>query len=258
MKNAFLLAHKELKSFFCSWVGVFTFVFFYVLTGIFFALLIMNYGHISMEASKQGVDNIQGLGLTRYVFSSLFLNLSVLLLFLVPAMSMRSFAEEKKMQTLELLYTYPFSDFEIVWGKFLGMVWIFELLFIPTLSYIALIHWLGGSLDWKPIFMAYLGFWMLGNAYLSFGLFVSTLTENQVVSALGTFAGLIVLWVFDWVTTLFDGSWAQFLKALSPLNHYQEFTLGILDLSHVAFFLFFHLFFLFLSLRSIEARNWKI
>lgn len=257
MRNAFALARKDAASYFRSWTGALLFVFFYLMAGIFFVLLVLSYSKISFEASKTTYESVRGLGLTRFVFSSFFLNIGSILIFLVPLLAMRSFAEERKMQTLELLYTYPFNDFEIVWGKFLGLVWFFELLFLPTLGYLGIVHWLGGSIDWGPILIGYLGFWLLGNAYLSLGLFVSSLTDNQMVAALITFASLIVFWILEWVSGVMDGTWAHFFAMLSPLNHYREFTLGILDLSHVVYFCFFHFYFLFLTLRSIETRNWK-
>lgn len=257
MKNMLAVAAKEARSFFNSWSGVLVFFFFYLVAGIFFSLGVLSYARISMESLKEGYQTIEGLGLTRFVFSGLFLNLSAFLLFLVPFMTMRSLAEERKLQTLELLYTYPLSDFDITVGKFLGLVWIFELLFLPTLGYLWIVHLLGGVFDWGPILTAYLGFWLLGNAFLSLGLFVSSLTENQVVSAVVTFALLLVIWMLEWVGTAVGGHGAVFLKALSPFAHYRDFTIGVLDLSHVAYFLMFHFFFLFLTMRSIETRHWK-
>jgi ABC-2 type transport system permease protein len=257
VRNAFVLARKEFTCFCRSWTGVLVFVIFYILSGAFFSLLVTSYARISMESARQGMQVVEGLGLTRFVFSTLFLNLSVVLFFLVPAMTMRSFAEERKLQTLELLYTYPFSDFEILWGKFLGLVWIFEALFLPTIGYLVIIRWLGGEFDWGPVLTAYLGFWLLGNAFLALGLFVSSLTESQVISAVVTFAFLILFWIMDWVALVTEEPWSTFFKMLSPLGHYREFTLGIVDLSHVVYFIFFHFYFLFLTLRSIETRNWK-
>lgn len=256
MKNSILLARKEVRTFFHSWTGMLVFAFFYCLAGVFFSLLVLQYAQISMESAKAGIENIQGLGLTRFVFSSLYINLSVPLLFLIPALTMRSFAEERKLQTLELLYSYPFSDFEIVWGKYLGLAWIYFLMLLPVAAYIGLVQWLGGEMDWGPILCGALGFLLLGNAYIVLGLFISTLTENQVVSAIGTFVCLILLWISDSLTTLSDGWVSHVLRGLSPLEHYREFALGILDLSHIVYFVFFFFFFLFLSLRSIETRNW--
>jgi ABC-2 type transport system permease protein len=220
-------------------------------------LLVLTYSKLSLDASQNDYQGVQGLGLTRFIFSSFFINLGVLLMFLVPLLSMRAFAEERKQETLELLFTYPLSDFEIVWGKFLGLVWFFELLFLPTGLYLVVMKSFGAEFDWGPIAMGYLGFWLLGNAYLSLGLFVSSCSENPVVSAIVTFSSLVLFWVLDWVAVISNGPWGKFFSSLSPLSHYQEFGLGILDLSNVVYFSFFTLYFLFLTLRSIEVRNWK-
>jgi ABC-2 type transport system permease protein len=265
MKNALVLARKDAASYFHTWLGVFIFAFFYLITGIFISLLVTGYARLSVTVSGGeavvadggGYQAFAGLNLTRFVFGSFFLNMSVLLIFLVPLVSMRAFAEERRQETLELLFTYPFSDFDIVWGKFLGLVWIFELLFLPTAAYLLLVRWLGGHFDWGPVLTSYLGFWLLGNAFLSLGLFISSLTVNQVVSAVVTFGCLILFWILDWVAGLTDGTLARFLMVLSPLSHYREFTMGILDLQHIVYFCFFHFYFLFLTLRSIETRNWK-
>ena len=257
MKNAFILARKDFMSYFNSWTGALIAAFFLLISGIFFSVLVLSYAKISLNAARNAYEGVQGLGLTRFVFSSFFLNMGAVLIFLVPFLSMRSFAEERKQETLELLYTYPLSDFEIVWGKFLGLVWFFEALLLPTLVYFFLAYVLGGKLDWGPVLMGYLGFWFLSNAYFALGLFVSSITSSPVLSAIVSFAFLVIFWVLDWITGIADGKVAQFLAALSPLDHYQEFALGVLDLSNVMYFIFFNLFFLFLTLRSIETRNWK-
>ena len=257
MRNAFVLARKDLSSYLHSWTGVLIMTFFLFIAGLFFALLMLSYAKISIEAASNAYQGVEGLSLTRFVLGSFFLNLATALIFLVPFVTMRTFAEERNTQTMVLLYTYPFSDFEIVWGKYLGVVWFFELLFIPTLSYVGVLYHFGGRLDWGPICMGYLGFWLLGNAYLSLGLFISSVAENQVISAVITFSILMIFWVLDWVAGLADGQWALFFSALSPFGHYREFTLGVLDLSNVVYFCFFHFYFLFLTLRSIESRNWK-
>jgi ABC-2 type transport system permease protein len=257
MKNSFLLARKDIASYFHSWLGVLIFIFFFVIAGIFFSLLVLSYARISVEAARNTYEGIQGLNVTHFVFGSFFLNMSVILIFLVPLVSMRAFSEERKHQTLELLFTYPFSDFDIVWGKFLGLVGFFALLLLPTFGYLLLLYWLGATLDWGPILLGYLGFCLLGSTYLSVGLCVSSLTENQVISASVTFGCLILFWSLDWATGVAAEPWSQWISAISPLGHYREFALGILDLSRLVFFCFFLLYFLFLTLRSIEARNWK-
>ena len=117
--------------------------------------------------------------------------------------------------------------------------------------------WLGADLDWGSISVGYLGYVLLGMAYLSLGLFMSSLTQSQIVSAILSFGVLVLLWATDWVAGIIQGPWSQFVAMLSPLGHYREFALGILDLSHILYFCLFCLYFLFLTLRSIERRNWK-
>ncbi len=257
MRKIFVLAKKEFVSCFHSWLGFLLGIFFFLLAGLFFALLVLSYIKISMSSEQLGSAATLGISQTHFIFGSFFLNFSILLVFLVPLLSMRSFAEEKRQETLELLFTYPLSDFEIVAGKFLGLVWVFELLVVPVLGYVAVFRWIGGDFDWGPVLLGFLGFWLLGNAYLAAGLFVSTLTKSQVVSALGTFGLLVIFWILDWVAKINDGMLAKLFSEISPLTHYRNFTMGILDLNDVVYFCFFFAFFIFLSLRSIEARNWK-
>ena len=259
MKNAFCLAKKEVSSSLNSWSGIFSLTFFLMLSGLFFSLLVLSYAKISVDAAHAPAQEIKNLSLTRFIFGSFFLNLAAILIFLVPALTMRSFSEERKQQTLELLFTYPLSDFEIVWGKFLGLVWFIEGALLLTAIYPLGLHFLFKvPLDWAPILMGYLGFWLLANAYLALGLFISSVAENQVVSAVLSFAALVIFWIFDWAAQIAEGRWAQFISALSPYGHYREFTLGIFDLSHTAYFILFHLFFIFLTLRAVESRHWKV
>jgi ABC-2 type transport system permease protein len=257
VKNAFAIARKDFFSYLNSWMGVFILSLFFLIAGLFFFMFIMTYVRISMTASQNLYQNVQGIGFTRFVYSSYFLNMSIVLIFFVPLMAMRSIAEERRFQTLELLFTYPLSDFEIVWGKYLGMVWFFELMILPTALYIPMVLSAGVNLDWGPVLIGYLGFWLLGTAYLALGLFVSSVSENQVVSAIVTFGVLLLLWALDWLSGVASGRWGQFWTALAPMRHYREFPLGILDLNHVVYYGFFTLFFLFLSLRAVETRNWK-
>jgi ABC-2 type transport system permease protein len=257
VKNALIVAKKDFDSYFRSPAGALIFTFFLLVSGIFFSILVLSYAKLSINAAQNAYQNTQGLGLTRFVFSSYFLNMGSILVFLIPFLSMRAIAEERKQETLELLYTYPLSDLEIVWGKFLGMLAFGGLLAVPTLLYIVLVRGFGGEPDWGPVLIGYAGFFLLMGAYFSLGLFVSSISANPVISAIVTFGCLTVFWILDWVVGITDGTLSRFLAAVSPLGHYREFAIGILDLSDAVYFIFFIVYFLFLSLRSIETRNWK-
>jgi ABC-2 type transport system permease protein len=257
MRKILTIAHKELSSCFHSWLGVLMAVLFFLVSGAFFVILVLNYAKISMNPQQYGLSNFSGINQTQFIFGSFFMNLSIILLFLVPILTMRSFAEERRQETLEILFTYPLSDFEILAGKQLGIVWFFGALLLPLLGYLAVFRWIGGEFDWGPALLGFGGFWLLGTAYLSAGVFISSLTKSPMVSALGTFSVLLVFWIFDWVDDIASGPWARLFTDLSPLAHYRNFTLGILDVQDLVYFFFFFFYFLFLSLRSIETRNWK-
>ncbi|MFA5160085.1 MAG: ABC transporter permease subunit [Candidatus Omnitrophota bacterium] len=257
MRKILTIAQKEFTSCFHSWLGVLMAAFFFLASGIFFVILVLGYSKISMNPQQYGLSNFSGLNQTQYIFGSFFSNLSIMLLFLVPTLTMRSFAEEKRQETLELLFTYPLSDFEIVAGKQLGISLLFGALLLPFSGYLAVFHWIGGEFDWGPVWLGFFGFCLLGISYLAAGVFISSLTKSPVVSALGTFGVLLLFWIFDWVDNVATGSWVRVFSELSPLAHYKNFTLGILDAQDMVFFFFFFLYFLFLTLRSIETRNWK-
>ncbi len=257
MKKIFALARKEFSSCFHSWLGVMMAVLFFLVSGTFFVILVLNYAKISMNPQQYGLSNFAGINQTQFIFGSFFMNLSIILLFLVPILTMRSFAEERRQETLEILFTYPLSDFEILAGKLLGILWFFALLLLPLLGYLAVFRGIGGEFDWGPVLLGFGGFWLLGTVYLSAGVFISSLTKSPIVSAIGTFSVLLAFWIFDWVDDIASGVWAILFKDLSPLAHFRNFTLGILDVQDLVYFGFFFFFFLFLSLRSIETRNWK-
>lgn len=251
------VARKDVSSFFYSPLGVVIFVIFYLLTGVSFLLLIGSYARLSAQVVAGSMQDVHNIRMTHFIFGSFFSNASIAMLFLIPLMTMKSFAEERNQQTSELLFTYPLSDSHIVWGKYSALCWFMFLLIAPTLGYVCLFQYAGGLVEWNPIWASYLGLILLVSSFIAFGLFVSTLTESPMISAMMTFAGLIMLWGLDWVGNLTDGRWSHVIRLLSPFTHYREFTLGIIDFSHIVYFILFTLYFLFLSLRSVETRNWK-
>ncbi len=257
MKGAWAILKKDFFSFCRSWVGVFVLFSYLLVGGIFFTLFLLGYSQLSLQAAGQSYEGVEGLSLTTFVMGAFILNSGILFLFLAPLLSMRSLAEEKRVGTLELLYTYPLSDFEIVLGKYLALMAELALLFLPTLLYGVLIRLLGPRVDGGVLFSGVLGFFLLGGTFLAIGLFYSSTTENQILAAILTFLTLLALWIFEWVAGLLPGVWAGRFQGLSPFVHFRDFPLGIVDLTDVAFFISAILFFFFLALRTVEVRNWK-
>lgn len=256
MRNILILARKEFSSYFHTWQGVFVTLFFFLVSGLFFSLLFLGYAKLSMSQAAANLDSM-GLNQTDYIFGSFYMNLSTLLIFIIPVLTMRGFSEERRDQTLELLYTYPLSDFEIVMGKFLGQVWMFELLAVPLLGYGLIAQMAGADFDWRVVFLAFVGFWMLGLCYLALGFFISTLTKSPVLSAVSTFGVFLVFWVLEWAAKVSDGRMALIFQEISPLDHYRYFTIGQLHFQHCAYFALAGFFFMTLSVLSISTRNWK-
>jgi len=256
MKNILFLARKEFSSYFHTWQGIFVALFFFLVSGLFFSLLVLGYAKFSMNPDAANLEQM-GVNQTDYIFGSFYMNLSTVLIFIIPILTMRGFAEERRDQTLELLFTYPLSDREIVLGKFLGQVWMFELLAVPLLGYGLVAQMAGVDFDWRVIFLAFVGFWMLGLYYLSLGFFISTLTKSPVLSAASTFGIFLVFWILEWVAKVADGRMALIFQEISPLDHYRYFTMGQLHFSHTAYFALACFFFLMMSVLSISTRNWK-
>ena len=149
------------------------------------------------------------------------------------------------------------SDFEIVLGKYLALLAQLAFLFLPTLSYVGVLRALHVNVDYGMILAGVLGFFLLGSSFLAIGLLFSALTESQVLAASLTFVSLLGLWMLEWFTGFLPYPWNTRLGILSPFFHYRDFSLGIVDLADVTYFLCLIAFFFFLSLRVVETRNWK-
>lgn len=257
MTGAWVILRKDFSSFCRSWVGVLTIASFLFLAGIFFTLFLFSYTQLSLESARQAYAGIENLTMTEFIVGGFLLNLGILFLFLAPLLSMRSLAEEKRGGTLELLYTYPLSDLEIVGGKYFALLAQLAFLFLPTFAYLLVLQVLGVKIDGGIVAAGVLGFFLLGASFLAMGLFFSSLTESQILASALTFVFLMGLWILEWVTSFLPPTWAFWLEDLSPFVHYRDFSLGILDLSDAAYFLCVSAFFFFLTLRTVETRNWK-
>ncbi len=256
MTGAWVIAKKDFVSYIRSWVGALVISSFLLIAGIFFTLFLLGYSQLSFEAAQHSSQAIEGLGPTGFILGAFLLNLGIVVLFLMPILTMRSFSEEKRSGTLELLFTYPLSDLEIVLGKYFSLLAKVALFIFPTFIYAALLALFKIKIEWGIVFSGCLGFLLLGSAFVSIGIFFSSLTDNQIVAASLTFTFLLAIWILEWAVRLLPGVWAG-LGIISPFMHYRDFPLGILDFSDVAYFLAVTVFFLFLTQRVIETRNWK-
>lgn len=281
---------KELKSYFTSMVGYIFIAFFLVVIGIYFVVYNLTNGYSNFE----------------YVLSSI----SFLFVVLIPILTMRLMAEENKQKTDQLLFTSPLSPEKIIMGKYLAVLTVFSMAMVITLIY-PLVLTKYGTVDVKLAYAGILGFTLLGAAYLALGLFISTLTENQVVSAVVCFivvlltylmtgiAGLLPsdnrsAWVIFAVLFLcicliiyfmmhnltltmgigiigegalallyivkpsfYDGSVVKFFNWFSVIDRYDNFSLGILDLTSIIYYISMIVLFLVLTIQAIKKRRWS-
>jgi ABC-2 type transport system permease protein len=235
--NTLAIAQRELKSYFVSPVAYVVTAFFLLIAGYLFSLILLQ----SNEATL------------RYLQS----NLSVIWLFVTPFLTMRLLAEEQRTGTIELLLTNPVRDAEVVAGKYLGaLVFLFFMLAF-TLYYPALIYGLGGSPDVAPMLSGYLGVILQAGAFLAVGLLASSLTENQMISAILSFAVLLVLWLADAVSNNLGSPVKDIFKYLSITQQFNDFPRGIIDTSHVVYFLSLVAACLALTVLSLQTRRWR-
>jgi ABC-2 type transport system permease protein len=209
-----------------------------------------------MRAFMQPQMGMQTLTVTDNVMRPLFTNMSVVLLFFVPMLTMRLFAEEKKSGTIELLLTYPVRDGEVLLGKYLAALALFGILLTLTLLYPAIVARFA-RVEWGPIATGYLGLLLAGAMFLAIGVFVSSLTENQIVAGFGTFGILLAFWIVGWGAEFAGGTLRGVLQYLSIGDHLDGFTRGLIDTKDLVYYVTGIGLALFLTLRSLDSKRWK-
>jgi ABC-2 type transport system permease protein len=246
---------KEMRLFFGSPVAYVVFTFFLLISGWFFSQIFLYYSDISMRSFMQP-GMAQSLNITESVMRPLFTNMSVVLLFFMPMLTMRLFAEEKKSGTMELLLTYPVRDGEVLAGKFLAAAALYVILLGLTLVYPGLIAYFT-RVEWGPILTGYLGLVLTGATFLAVGVLISSLTENQIVAGFGTFGVLLGLWIIGWGAEFAGGNLRAVLQYLSITEHMDTFSRGLIDTKDLVYYGSAIALALFLTLSSLDSKRWR-
>jgi ABC-2 type transport system permease protein len=254
MNNIMAIAHKELKSYFASPIAYIVIGVFALLFGYFFYALLVYFDRQSMQ--MMGLGGSPAANVNEQMIRPVFLNASVILLFTLPAITMRTYSEEKRSGTIELLLTAPVTDFEIIMGKFLGALGLYAAMLAVTVIHMALLFAFGKP-EWVPIATSYLGMLLLGGCFISVGLLISSLTKNQIVATIVTFAVFLMLWVINWIGSFTGPRTQEVLNYLSITDHLDDFTKGIIDTKHLVYYLSFIAFGLFLTMRSVDTERWR-
>jgi len=255
MSNVLAIAHKELRAYFASPIA-------YIVIGFFTLLFGWFYIGILDWFVRQGLQGQMGMGggatnVNQQMIRPLILNVTVVFLFLLPLITMRTYAEEKRSGTMELLLTSPLTDLEIVLGKFLGALALYGVMVALTLIHFGLLFAFGTP-EWKPLATAYLGLLLFGGCFIALGLFISSLTKNQIVAGMMTFAVFLLFWVISWIASLSAGGMLSDVAAyLSIIDHFDDFAKGVLDTTHLIYYLSFITFSLYLTAKSVDTERWR-
>lgn len=242
----FSILWKEINLFFSSLIGYIVIGVFLVVLGLFMFVFpdtsLLNYGFASLDQFFTMAPNV--------------------FVFLIPAITMRSFAEEQQNGTLELLFTRPVSEAQIIMGKYLASVLLIIIAVLPSLLYFYTVYQLGapvGNLDVGGIMGSYIGLLMLGAAFAAIGMFASSITANQIVAfLLGTALCFWFFWGFDYISRIpsFVGKVDDVIQSMGMLYHYDSLSRGVLDSRDVIYFVSISGFFFFLSMLALERRKW--
>ena len=230
------IAQRELKSFFVSTIAWIVMAAFLLISGFLFSAILLSTNEASL----------------RYLIS----NLSVILLFIAPFLTMRLLAEENRMGTVELLLTNPVRDAEVVLGKFLGVMGFVLVMLLFTLYFPALLF-VFGTPDPGPMVAGYVGVMLQAAAFVAIGLAISSMTQNQIVAAFLTFAILLVMWLSDSMSNYLGKPLADIMKYISVTSHFQDFSRGVIDSSHIIYFVSVAVAALFVAYLSLQTRRWR-
>jgi ABC-2 type transport system permease protein len=256
MRNIVAIAHKELKSYFSGPIAYIAIGLWALLYGYFFVAILQFFVRRGMQMNQMGMQGPQSMNVNQELIRPLLQNVTIMILFVMPMVTMRTYSEEKRSGTIELLLTSPLTDFQIIMGKFLGAMALYAVMLLVTMIHIGLLF-IYGNPEWKPIVTAYLGLFLLGGCFISMGLLISSLTKNQIVAGMVTFAVFLLLWIITWIGSFSGPTVDQLTQYLSIIDHLDDFSKGVVDTKHVIYYLSFITFGLFLTAKSVDSERWR-
>src|SRR6058998_1821386 len=257
MRNVLTIIGKELRSYFVSPVAYVVLTGFLLLGGWFFFNLLSRFSLLlTLYLQFQGPEAANRLNLNDYVISPLMHNLSIVLVILVPMITMRAYAEEKKEGTYELLLTSPVRTGEIVLGKFLAS-FLFVCLMIGLTGIYPAILLAFGNPELGVIAAGYLGLLLLATAFVTVGLLTSSFTENQIIAAVSGLVATLLLYVIGWPADTAGNVLGPLLRYLSVTEHFAEMVKGLIDTRDLVYFASLIALALFLTQRSVESLRWR-
>ncbi|MBI5604131.1 MAG: ABC transporter permease subunit [Deltaproteobacteria bacterium] len=253
MKGFSAVFKRELYTFFASPIFYVVGTIFLLLTGYFFYTSVAYFSLISFQAAQNPYMGGQ-VTINEMVIKPLFDDMSIILLLIVPLLTMRLLAEEKKNGTIELLLTYPLRELAVLLGKYLATLMVLLVLLAVTVIYIFILSWFADP-EWGPVLTGYAGLILMTASFVSLGLFTSALTQNQIIAAVAGFGALLMFWIIGWAGSVSGPAVSSVVHYLSLLEHMDPFSKGVLDSRDLVYYLIFSIFFIFLTLRYLDSRK---
>jgi len=247
LRKFLAIFQKDLKSYFTSPIAYVVIAIFLVISGFMFFNLLsaFNYRLMQLLQFKMQMPGIElTINLNDWILNPLFNNLGVTLLLMIPSLTMKLFAEEKKTGTFELIMTSPVTILQIIMGKFFACLSLLVIMLLFTVQY-PLILYIYGTPDLGPVYISYIGLLLMGATFISIGLFASALTENQIIAAIVSFG------------TNVGGRWGEIISYFSLFEHVNDFIKGVFDTKDIIFYLSSTFCGLFLTFQVIESQRWK-
>ena len=255
MNNILAIAKKELNYYFGSPIGWVVIGLFTTLFGLFFLPGLSFFLQQSLSVMSMGAG-APPMNVNQHLIGPSIGNMAVTLLLVLPIVTMRTFSEEKRSGTIELLLTSPVTDVEIIFGKFIAAMGLYAAMLAATLIPIVALYAFGTP-EWKPLLTTYLGIFLFGGCFISLGLFISSRTKNQIIAAMWTFATFLMLWIINWGASFMGPMSQAMVNYLALVDHLEDFTRGIIDTEHLIYYLSFIAFGLFLTVRSMDSERWR-
>jgi ABC-2 type transport system permease protein len=259
LRNVGAIVEKEWRHYFGSPIAYVALMVWTLLFGIFFYFAFSLFLRQSMMAAQQmEFGGGPKMSLNEWLIRPVMHNMAVVALFLAPMLTMRLFAEEKRQGTIELLATAPITDLQIVLGKFLAAVGLYGLMIVAGLLNLALIwHYASTPPEWKPVVTGALALLLFGSCFIALGVFVSTLTRNQIVAGILSFCLFLGVWTLGWADDPSAGPVMRVVAYLGVTTHMEDMVKGVVDLKDVVFYLSFIVFGLFLAHQSVQTQRWR-
>jgi ABC-2 type transport system permease protein len=254
MRNIYTIWKRELYVYFTSPMAYVVLAVFLVLSGYVFYSSFAVFSIISMQASQ--MEYAADLNITEMVLKPTLENIGIFILLLVPVITMKSFAEEKKTGTLELILSYPLREVELLLGKFAAAFTILLIMISSTCAYPAILYKYATP-DAGTIIAGYAGLSLLAAAFIAMGLMFSSFTDNQLLAAVGSFGALLMFWLLGWCEMVMGPGWGKMLTQLSLFEHFDNFSRGIIDTRDIMYYFDFIVLFLFIAIRSLALKRWQ-